>query len=331
MRPSVPPPASFAAAVLGASLVASLAAACGGDRRPAPARRVGVDSALARDLTLATGASRRTPSDAVPLDDSLPLGGDTAATRQPDAPPERSAAQAVADPASPREARVPARTATASGAPRTPATVRRAPPPVAVAADATPVPPPPTSVSTPAPTATPAPSPGSGRFLAAGTILAGTLGQRVCSETNRPGDRLVATLGGEVAGPGGVVLPAGTPLVLELARLAGNPPTAEFVVRGVSIAGDFVPIVADASPVTGDVERHQVVDKASDKGKAVQGAVAGAILGQVLGRDTRSTVIGAAGGAAAGAALGRGRSHDETCLAGGAAVRVRLTERFSAK
>jgi hypothetical protein len=159
-------------------------------------------------------------------------------------------------------------------------------------------------------------------------VLAGTLSQRVCTESSRPGDRFVATLGGAVSGPSGVVLPAGTPLVLEVTRVAGDPPAAEFIVRGVSVDGDFVPVVADASPVTGDVERREVVDKAGTAGSgAVKGAIAGAILGRVLGgRGARGTVIGAAGGAAAGAAMGRGKTHEESCVAGGAAVRVRLTE-----
>jgi hypothetical protein len=105
---------------------------------------------------------------------------------------------------------------------------------------------------------------GAGRSLAAGTVLAGTLEQRVCTESNRPGDRLVATLSGAVNGPGGVVLPAGTPLVLEVSRVAGDPPVAEFVVRGVSVEGEFVPVVADASPVRGETERREVTDKAGD-------------------------------------------------------------------
>jgi hypothetical protein len=118
--------------------------------------------------------------------------------------------------------------------------------------------------------------PAPGRAIAAGTLLAASLGQRVCTESNRPGDRFVATLGSEVTGPGGATLPAGTPVVLELSRATADPPTVEFLVRGVSLGGEFVPVVADASPVTGEAERRQVVDRrGSGTGKAVQGAGGG--------------------------------------------------------
>jgi hypothetical protein len=72
--------------------------------------------------------------------------------------------------------------------------------------------------------------------------------------------------------------------VLEFARAAGDPPSVEFVVRGVSVGGEFVAVSADVQPVTGTVERREVVDKPSSAGgKAAQGAIAGAILGRVLG------------------------------------------------
>jgi len=306
---------------------ATLVVACGGGERAS------ADSALARDLTLATGSGR--PA----IDSALTLGGDTAATRpatpvvSPPAPAARVAAPSPARTTPARSAVRQTEVARAEPAvrraPARPVPPRPAPAPVEEAVEEAPVP---TSVpavaeATPAPAAGPASGAGRGRALAAGTLLAGTLGQRVCTESNRPGDRFVATLDADASGPGGATLPAGTPVVLEFARATGEPPTVEFVVRGVSVGGEFVPIVAEASPVTGDVERRQVVDKpGSAKGKAVQGAIAGAILGRVLGGGTKGTVIGAAGGAAAGAAMGRGRSHEEACLTPGAPVRVRLSE-----
>lgn len=312
MRTRVPSAAASLAATL-------LFAACGGGDRAA------ADSALARDLTLAAGSGR--PS----IDNTLPLGGDTASARPAApavAPPTPAAARPTAAP--PTRA-----TAARSEVARAEATVRRAPArpvpasPAPVPAEEDPVATsaPAVAEATSAPAAGPANGAGSGRALAAGTLLAGTLGQRVCTESNRPGDRFVATLGADATGPGGATLPAGTPLVLEFARATGEPPAVEFVVRGVSVGGEFVPMVAEASPVTGDVERRQVVDKpGSAKGKAVQGAIAGAILGRVLGGGAKGTVIGAAGGAAAGAAMGRGRSHEEACLTPGAPVRIRLSE-----
>jgi hypothetical protein len=306
------------------ALAALLVAACGRGDGARP------DTALARDLTLASSAARP------PLDAS-PTLGDTAAARPEPAPlpppaaaaPAASRAEAEAPrpvaprPAAPRPARAAVREA--SDAPAA-APVRRAPEGPARSAT--------TADAAPAPAAADAPAAagaGAGRAIAAGTLLTGSLGQRVCTESNRPGDRFVATLGSDVTGPGGAALPAGTPIVLELSRATGDPPSVEFVVRGVSVAGEFVAVAADALPVTGSVERRQVVDKESSaKGKAVQGAIAGAILGRVLGGG-RSTVIGAAGGAAAGAAMGRGRSHEEACITPGAEVRVRLSEALAVR
>jgi hypothetical protein len=301
----------------------SLLAACGGGRDAG----ADADNALSRDLTLASSTTR--PA----LDSSVRLGGDTAATRDEPAPTPSPAARPepapAAPPAPPAEQRV-RRPAPSRPAPEP---VRRPPPRPAPAAEASAAVADATAPEAPAAaSAASAAGAGAGRSLAAGTLLAGTLGQRVCTESNRPGDRFVATLGSDVAGPGGATLPAGTPIVLELARASADPPSAEFVVRGVSVGGEFVPVVAEAQPVTGAVERQQVVDKASSaKGKAVQGAIAGAILGRVLGGSSKGAIIGAAGGAAAGAAMGRGRSHEEACFSPGAAVRVRLTEALAVR
>ena len=322
MAPSAPRRRSAATALL---LVAVALPACRGDGGQAAA----ADSTLARDLTLANGAVTRPP-----LRDSLVLGGDTATTRPtPRLAPEVTPAPIARRSPARTPSATPSRAAPSSAAPREVA-VRPAPrrpePPVR----RPPPPEPPTQTASDAPDPAPgsAAGAGTGRSLAAGTVLAGTLGQRVCSESNHPGDRFVATLGSDASGPAGVVLPAGTPLVLEVTRVAGDPPVAEFVVRGVSVDGDFMPVEADASPVSGEVERHEVVDKASSaKGNAAKGAIAGAILGQILGRNTKGTIIGAAGGAAAGAAMGRGKSHEEACVAGGARVQVRLTERLTVR
>jgi hypothetical protein len=302
----------------GALLVAACGAGSATDRD--------ADSALARDLTLASSTARPT------LDSAVSLGGDTAAAAPASvAPAARPAARPAPAPVAVRRAEPapPRRAPTRRPAAAAPAAVAAAPAAAAAPGDAADGAP----RDAPGDAATgPAAGTGAGRSIAAGTLLAGSLGQRVCTESNRPGDRFVAVLGGEVTGTGGATLPAGTPIVLELARASTDPPSVEFVVRGVSVGGEFVPVVAEAQPVTGEVERREVVDKAgSSKSKAVQGAIAGAILGRVLGGGGKSTVIGAAGGAAAGAAMGRGRSHEESCLTAGAPVRVRLAEALAVR
>jgi hypothetical protein len=158
-------------------------------------------------------------------------------------------------------------------------------------------------------------------------VLAGTTEQRICTESNRPGDRLVATLGSAAAGPDGAVLPAGTALVLEVVRVSSDPGRVELLARGATIDGSFVPMVAEVAPLEGQLERREMEKGAGeDRGRVAKGAIAGAIIGQILGRNTRGTVIGGAVGAAAGAATAAANRRFEQCLPSGAPVRVRLVE-----
>jgi hypothetical protein len=181
----------------------------------------------------------------------------------------------------------------------------------------------------PAPAEAPAAAPaGPAPSLARGTTLAGATGTRICSTTTRPGDRLVATLAEGVEGETGLRFPAGTGVVLEVARVAEDG-KVELLARGLSIDGAFHPIVADVAVGEAALERRTVAGTTDSKGKAVQGAIAGAILGQILGRDAKGTIIGAAGGAAAGAAMGQLSKRKEVCLPAGAPVRISLAETFS--
>jgi hypothetical protein len=158
-------------------------------------------------------------------------------------------------------------------------------------------------------------------LLAAGTTLAGTTGARLCTTTNRPGDRVVMRLTAPVTGPDGAVLPAGTAVLLEVLRADS---LLELRVRSVQVDGELLPLVATTTLDT-PIE-DATTGGGVDKKKVIGGAIAGAIIGQVLGKDTRGTVIGAAGGAAAGAVAGRRAGIKERCLPEGATVRVVLDQ-----
>lgn len=264
-----------------------LVAACGGsDAEPA----LGDD--LSRDLSLASAATT------TPLPSAF---GDTAAsepspTPEPDPSPEPAPAPAPA-----------------------PAPRPRAPRP-APAPEPTPEPTPtPAPVLEPAPEIAPAPAPAPRMLLAAGTTLAGTTATRVCTTTNRPGDRLVMRLTDDVVGPDGTRIAAGTAVLLEVASADS---VVRLRVRSIQHDGALLPVTATAA-VESEMEGARV-ENGSDKKKVIGGAIAGAIIGQVLGKDTRSTVIGAAGGAAAGAAAARRSGSSERCLPAGALVRVVL-------
>lgn len=256
-----------------------------------------VDSLLARDLTLAAGGapSRFTPAI-----------GDTAIAFPSSPAPETTR------PALPQIIRA---TPRAPGASRKSTVSAPAPSPVAEAPLAAPAP-------APAPATGPTPEPS--RALAAGTALSGKTNAAICSLANRPGDRIVAELAVAVNGPDGATLPAGTPILVELAAPAVDG-TFAFRVRSVQVNGELVPVqgtvrVGDDSAIT---ERR--VSNGGDKGKVITGAVIGAIAARVLGGGTRGAVIGAAGGAAAGTIAAARTAQTERCLSSGATLTVTLS------
>jgi hypothetical protein len=157
-----------------------------------------------------------------------------------------------------------------------------------------------------------------------------TAGGKVCTFSNRPGDKIVATIDLPVSGSNGAVIPAGSKVVLEVASVTpgATPEQAQIIFRVRAL------FVDDTSYVTeGDVtsvaalERTKVQgDPGGGKKKMIGGAIAGAILGQMMGHDTKSTVIGAATGAAAGAAVTKAGERYEGCLPQGAPLRMTLTK-----
>lgn len=156
----------------------------------------------------------------------------------------------------------------------------------------------------------------------AGAALVGGIGAKVCSSTNRPGDRVVMRLASAVRGPDGLELAVGTPVLLQLE--AATDSGLVFRVLSISYDGELYPVVASAA-VESEMEGARV-SGGNDKGSVIGGAIAGAILGRVLGGSTKGTVVGAAGGAAAGAVMARRGGQSEQCLPAGATVRVQLKE-----
>ena len=177
-------------------------------------------------------------------------------------------------------------------------------------------------------TEAPAPAP---RFhgIQSGTSFGLTTNGPVCT-TNLPGDKFTATLNAPVRGTGGVVIPAGTTVVMEVASVTpGDTPEQAHIslrVRSILVNDEPIGMEGDVA-VLSDLERRQVPrDKNSDRRKVVGGAVAGAILGQIMGRDTKSTVIGAAAGAAAGTAAAMASRKYDACLPAGGSLRVTTSQ-----
>jgi hypothetical protein len=202
----------------------------------------------------------------------------------------------------------------------------------------TPTPPPPpktVAVAPPeeAPDPSPAPAKHSGRVIASGTSVALTSASKICTESNRPGDKIVASVDSPIMGSDGAVIPAGSKVVLELASVTpGSSPEESrvvFHVRALYVGENTYPVEGDVVQTT-SLQRVRVDgDGSSDRRKMVGGAIAGAILGQILGRNTKSTVIGAGAGAAAGAVAAKAGERFEGCLPESSPLRLTLAQPVS--
>lgn len=207
--------------------------------------------------------------------------------------------------------------------PRTPATrtpTRTTPPPAA----------PPAAPPTTAGGNTASPGPGTATRL--GTIAAGSslmLGSadKVCTNTNKVGDRFVATLNSAVTGSNGAVIPAGAAVTIELTQLkrsenANDQIQMGFQVVNISFGGKTYSLDGDVQ--TAEITRVRASSTSNDAKKVLGGAAAGAVIGQILGKKSKSTIIGAAAGAAAGGAAAAATANYEGCVNAGASIVVRL-------
>lgn len=276
----------------------AFAAACG-DR--GAQSKAAADSELARDLALAS----QQPT-------AQPTFQDTAVAPAPKPAPAKETAP-VPQPK--------------TRAPRRPEPRKEVPRPVSPPA------PTPTAVAQPtqvaqAPTPAPTPAPARGE-IGTGTGFGLTSGAKVCTNTNRPGDKIVATLNSAVTGSNGAVIPAGSTIVLEVASTNagqnGEGAQINFRIRSLVINDRTYDVNGDVSTVA-PLEKTKVAngDPNAEKKKVVGGAIAGAILGQMIGHNTKGTIIGAAAGAATGAAISRSGESYEGCLPAGSALHITL-------
>lgn len=176
----------------------------------------------------------------------------------------------------------------------------------------------------PAPAAPPAPTTG---VIAGGSSLSATMGSRICTNTHRVGDRVMATLASGVTGTNGAAIPAGAIVTLRVTESVRGENGKEgvrltFEPVSVSFGGSSYGISGSATVAGLETVRAQTTgDQAK---KVAAGAAVGAIAGQLFGKKTKSTVIGAAVGAAAGGAVAAGSADWNGCLSEGGRVTVTL-------
>lgn len=163
--------------------------------------------------------------------------------------------------------------------------------------------------------------------IAAGSTLNLSSSSRICTNSNKVGDRFTATVRESVTGSNGAVIPSGASAQVEVTQLKRSENANDNVVMGfrvvsVSFGGRTYPVSATTSYAQVDKVKNQPSSK--DAQKVATGAAIGAIAGQILGKNTKSTVIGAATGAAAGAATAAATSNYEGCVPSGGRITVTL-------
>lgn len=163
--------------------------------------------------------------------------------------------------------------------------------------------------------------------VAAGTSLSLSAADKVCTNTNKVGDRFVATLNSDVTGSDGAVIPAGAAVTIELTTLkrsenANDQIQMGFRVVNVTFGGRTYALDADVQ--TASITRVRSSTGGDDAKKVLTGAAAGAVIGQILGKKAKSTIIGAAAGAAAGGAAAAATANYDGCVNSGANIVVKL-------
>jgi len=170
--------------------------------------------------------------------------------------------------------------------------------------------------------------------IASGTTLTLASGSKVCTNTNKVGDRFSATLNEAVTGSNGAVIPAGATAVIEVTKLkrsenANDNIEMGFAVKTISFGGATYNVDGDVTSAAVDRVRNST--KGNDAKKVAGGAVLGAVIGQVIGKDTKGTVIGAAAGAAAGTAAAATTANYEGCVNDGGRIVITLTSPLTIK
>jgi len=165
-----------------------------------------------------------------------------------------------------------------------------------------------------------------------GTIPAGATlnlasGSKVCTNTNKVGERFRATVTDAVVGSNGAVIPAGATANVEVTELKRSENANDNVVMGfrvvsVSFGGHTYPVSATTSYAQVSKVKNQ--PKGKDVQKVIGGAAIGAIAGQILGKSTKATVIGGAVGAAAGAGAAAATANYEGCVNSGGRITATL-------
>lgn len=179
----------------------------------------------------------------------------------------------------------------------------------------------------PAKTEAAAPSRPSGE-IAEGTSLMLHPTATVCTDSNKVGDVVHATVAEAVQGSNGVSIPAGAVVSLRITALKRSENTKDPIDMGldpISVEFDGHTYAMAATVTNEDITRVRNEPTSKDVQKVATGAVIGAIAGKLIGKSTKGAVVGAAAGAAAGAGVAATTANYEGCIKQGSNLSVKLS------
>lgn len=171
--------------------------------------------------------------------------------------------------------------------------------------------------------------------IASGTSFSVTNGARICTNTQKTGDRFTTTLAADVTGSNGARIPAGATVTLVVTESAISKNSKDnwklaFDVASVTVGGETLDVQGDVTKVA-TIEAVRSQSTGQQVGKVATGAAIGAVAGKLLGGSTKSTVVGAAVGAAAGGAVAAGTMDYEGCLPVNGAITIALSAPLTVK
>jgi hypothetical protein len=164
--------------------------------------------------------------------------------------------------------------------------------------------------------------------IASGTTLVLHPSATVCTDSNKVGDVVHATVADAVEGSNGVKIPAGAVVSLKITALKRSENSKDPIDMGfdpISVEFDGHTYAMAATVTEEKIDRIRNEPKSKDVQKVATGAVVGAIAGKLIGKSTKGAVVGAAAGAAAGAGVAAATANYEGCIAQGSNMTVKLS------
>jgi type IV secretory pathway VirB10-like protein len=164
--------------------------------------------------------------------------------------------------------------------------------------------------------------------ISAGTNIALTTDQRLCTDSNKVGDTFTATVANPVVGSNGAVIPAGSTVsghvvALGASKAVGQTVTFSLAFDNLTVNGNGYPIEASMAG-TPALAQHRTTAATTDAAKVGGGAVACAIIGGLIGHNVKGAVIGGAAGAAAGGGVAVATGRFDACLPQGGKLNIQL-------